>query len=143
MSPNVVLLLLRITGALILLIFLGLIAWFIVQDIRVTTSMMKELRSSRGSLTVVESAVPAAIGGIFPLLPVTSIGRSPGNTLVVDDDFASGEHLLINLRDGRWWLEDLGSRNGTELNNISIDSATVLTAGDVITVGRTKIRVDF
>lgn len=143
MSPNVVLLLLRITGALILLIFLGLIAWFIVQDIRVTTSMMKELRSSRGSLTVVESAVPAAIGGIFPLLPVTSIGRSPGNTLVVDDDFASGEHLLINLRDGRWWLEDLGSRNGTELNNIAIDSATVLTAGDVITVGRTKIRVDF
>jgi len=143
MSPNVVLLLLRITGALILLIFLGLIAWFIVQDIRVTTSMIKELRSSRGSLTVVESAVPAAIGGIFPLLPVTSIGRSPGNTLVVDDDFASGEHLLINLRDGRWWLEDLGSRNGTELNNIAIDSATVLTAGDVITVGRTKIRVDF
>ena len=43
------------------------------------------------------------------------IGRSPGSTLVLDDDYASGRHARIFPQDGEWFVEDLGSTNGTYL----------------------------
>ena len=50
-------------------------------------------------------------------LLVTSLGRKPSNAIVLDDDFISGEHSLVSWRDGRAWLEDVASTNGTFLND--------------------------
>ena len=77
----------------------------------------------------------------FPLLPVTGIGRNPSNTIVIEDDYASGEHVLIALRGQQWWLEDLGSRNGTLLNGQPLVQAAVISAGDVVTIGHTSLKV--
>jgi hypothetical protein len=43
----------------------------------------------------------------------TRIGRDPDNHVVLDDERISLHHALITVRDGVYWLEDLGSTNGT------------------------------
>lgn len=77
----------------------------------------------------------------YPLLPLTSIGRAPTNTIPVDDDFASGEHALLALRNGQWWLEDRQSRNGTTINGLPISDPIVVTDGDIIGVGNRQFRI--
>ena len=47
----------------------------------------------------------------------TTIGRDPNNDVVLDDDTISSEHAAIEVRDGRYWLEDLRSTNGTRLGS--------------------------
>lgn len=77
----------------------------------------------------------------FPLLPLTSIGRAPTNSIPVDDDFASGEHALLALRNGQWWLEDRQSRNGTTINGLPIRDPIIITDGDVVGVGSQRFRI--
>lgn len=55
-------------------------------------------------------------GAAFPLRSgLTRIGRDPHNDLVIDDDTISSEHAVIEVRQGRYWLEDRRSTNGTHL----------------------------
>jgi pSer/pThr/pTyr-binding forkhead associated (FHA) protein len=70
------------------------------------------------------------------------IGRSASNAIVVEDDYVSSEHALLSLRGSQWWLEDLNSRNGTQLNEINLDSPTVVTIGDVMTIGNTRFKLE-
>ena len=83
-----------------------------------------------------------ALDTLFPLSSVTSLGRSGGNTIVIDDSYASSEHALITLRGEQWWLEDLGSRNGTSLNDLPVNEAIVLSQGDIITIGDTQLKFE-
>ncbi len=75
----------------------------------------------------------------FPLdrLAVCRIGRGSENSIVVDDGLSSREHAMIR-RDasGNCILTDLGSRNGTRVNNRPISNPTKLADGDVVLVGR-------
>jgi adenylate cyclase len=75
----------------------------------------------------------------FPLdrLAVCRIGRGSENSIVVDDGLSSREHAMIR-RDasGHCILTDLGSRNGTRVNNRPISTPTKLVDGDSLLVGR-------
>ena len=75
----------------------------------------------------------------FSLQPITTIGRAAGNLIVLPDDFASAEHARITFKNGRWWLEDRGSRNGTCLNDEALDQRTILADGDVISIGEHRL----
>lgn len=46
----------------------------------------------------------------------TLVGRSAACALRIDDPSVSGEHATLWFRDGRWWVRDLGSRNGTRVD---------------------------
>ena len=72
--------------------------------------------------------------------PVTTIGRSSGNTLVLDDEQASREHARIVSGAGGHTLYDLGSANGTFVNGQQV-TQQVLRAGDRITLGSTTLTV--
>jgi adenylate cyclase len=72
------------------------------------------------------------------LLPHTTIGRHPNNTLQVLDRIVSKEHCHLDLIDGRYVCKDLGSLNGTYVNGERI-TERVLSNGDEITLGSTKI----
>jgi pSer/pThr/pTyr-binding forkhead associated (FHA) protein len=65
----------------------------------------------------------------------TVIGRNPECALVLDDDFASGRHARVFQRDGAWFVEDLGSTNGTYLNEELLDGPRPLHPGDRIRIG--------
>jgi predicted component of type VI protein secretion system len=80
-------------------------------------------------------------GDTYPLLQLTTFGRAPTNTILLEDTFASGEHAQIALRNGQWWLEDRNSRNGTLLNGEKITMPIIVTSGDVIGIGNISFRL--
>jgi pSer/pThr/pTyr-binding forkhead associated (FHA) protein len=55
-----------------------------------------------------------------------AIGRNGNNDLVLDSSAVSREHAALTLRDGRWYLEDRGSFNGTYLNGTRLVPGTPL-----------------
>jgi pSer/pThr/pTyr-binding forkhead associated (FHA) protein len=139
----IVLLLLRLLSAALLLAFLGLFAWLIYQDVRLTRAVLARQQQQTGNLRVVASATgDPALDTLFPLRPVTSIGRARSSTILLDDNYVSNEHVLIMQRNGQWWLEDLGSRNGTLLNGAALAETAVVSAGDIITIGGTELKVE-
>jgi len=60
--------------------------------------------------------VRADPGHIFPLQPVNTLGAEADNTLVLGDQFVSGQHARLTWDGVGWWVEDLGSRNGTRID---------------------------
>ncbi len=84
-------------------------------------------------LVVIEGA--GTPGGVFRLEGETTIGRAPTCTIGVEDSYASAVHSRIFERDGGWFLEDLGSTNGTYLNRRKVSGPTQLSVGDRIAIG--------
>ncbi|HET8549906.1 MAG TPA: sigma 54-interacting transcriptional regulator [Bryobacteraceae bacterium] len=74
-------------------------------------------------------------GSVFPLQNELSIGRSPENTVVVEDAALSRRHFTITERDGRFELRDAASRNGTRVNGVPV-AAKFLEPQDEIRAGR-------
>lgn len=71
--------------------------------------------------------------------PYLTIGRHPGADIRFDpeqDLRVSSRHAAIIARDGIWLLRDLGSTNGTWVNNLPLSGQHVLAPGDVIELGR-------
>jgi len=62
-------------------------------------------------------------------------------SLVVSDEHASSHHALFQLAHGYWFVQDLGSTNGTWLNNRRMYAAQRLKKGDKIKIGRTIVVV--
>ena len=65
------------------------------------------------------------------------IGRDPDNEVVIDDEGVSRRHARIEKRNGRLLLMDVGSKNGTLINDAEVSSIVELKTGDRIKVGST------
>jgi len=76
------------------------------------------------------------------LRPVNSLGRHPNNTIQLLDKIVSKEHCILELRDGRFLLRDLGSLNGTYINGERVRGEAWLKHGDEISLGSTRARYD-
>jgi adenylate cyclase len=76
------------------------------------------------------------------LRPVNSLGRHPNNSIQLLDKIVSKEHCIIELRGDHWVLRDLGSLNGTFVNNERVRGEAPLKHGDEISLGATKGRFD-
>lgn len=63
------------------------------------------------------------------------IGRNKTCDIVLKEKFISARHLRIWFEDGEWYLEDLGSRNGTKINGQRIAGSVILDPQDEISVG--------
>jgi hypothetical protein len=143
MSPIYVLFALRALLAVLLYGFLGLLLWSLWHDVRMAAKASQARSHRLGQLVVLESTLPAvAPGARFPLLPVTSLGRAATNTAPIPDEAVSLEHALLHLREGQWWLEDLDSRNGTRLNDVPVTQPAPVVPGDVIVIGRIKLKIE-
>jgi hypothetical protein len=143
-SAEVILFVLRLLSGLLLLAIL--IALFVViwRDYRTSIKDAELDRRVYGRLAVLRNidGVDVVTGESYPLLPLTSLGRSPTNTIRINDSFASSEHALVALRNGQWWLEDRQSRNGTLLNDMRVNQPVVITDGDIIGIGNIKFRLE-
>jgi pSer/pThr/pTyr-binding forkhead associated (FHA) protein len=72
------------------------------------------------------------------------LGRSIDSDLrLFTDTAASREHCVITFHHGRLEIEDLGSRNGTAVNDQLISAPTQLFHNDVVSVGETALTILF
>lgn len=69
------------------------------------------------------------------------IGRANDSTLVLTDDYASTRHARISETNGVWYLEDLGSTNGTYVGQSKVDGPVPLEAGVAIRIGKTAMEL--
>jgi pSer/pThr/pTyr-binding forkhead associated (FHA) protein len=70
---------------------------------------------------------------------MVSVGRAPDNDVVVGDPATSGHHGRIEVRNGYFWISDLGSTNGTLVNGEPVIERQ-LSDGDLIAVGQNTMR---
>ena len=72
------------------------------------------------------------------------IGRAPQCDITLNDEALSATHARISHHHGQWWLEDLGSTNGTFLNQERIKVSTVIITSDQFKCGNTifSLRID-
>ncbi len=82
-----------------------------------------------------------APGQRVPLRNPLTIGRSAANNLTLDDDWISGRHLRLRQRNGTWIVEDVGSTNGSRVNGQPLTGATRVRPGDVLDLGRVKLKL--
>ena len=144
MEITTILFIIRILSALLLLTFLGGMGWLIYRDMQTTVQTVAERERQFGFLRVIETGEDGLfLNTQFPLLPITTIGRAVSNTIILTDDYASSKHAMLHLRGQQWWLEDLGSRNGTLLNDHLLETPTVISSGDVIAIGNAHLKIEF
>ncbi|HEY8533793.1 MAG TPA: FHA domain-containing protein [Micromonospora sp.] len=72
--------------------------------------------------------------------PIT-IGRAEDSTLVISDDYASARHARLVPRDGQWFIEDMGSTNGTYLDRVRVTEPTPVPLAVPIRIGRTSLEL--
>jgi len=70
------------------------------------------------------------------------IGRARECALRLEDDTVSARHARLSYHHGQWWVEDLGSKNGSTLNGETLTLAAVLTTGDEIGCGKIAFTVE-
>jgi pSer/pThr/pTyr-binding forkhead associated (FHA) protein len=74
-----------------------------------------------------------------PLQGNLQVGRADACQIKLSDTYVSSFHARIFSRDGEWYVEDLGSTNGTYMNQRRVTSPVEVRAGDRIRVGKTTL----
>ena len=144
MSIDLTLFLLRLISGALIIAVLALLFVVMWRDYRTAVAQVESSRRTYGRLVELREIDDSfvATGKTYPLLPLTSMGRSPTNSIPIPNDYASGEHALVALRNGQWWLEDRQSRNGTAINGMPITQPVIITDGDIIGIGSVLFRME-
>jgi FHA domain-containing protein len=78
----------------------------------------------------------------FDLIGGLSIGRSKEADVRIDDRYASSIHARVFSREGRFYVEDMSSTNGTLLNGATLHGEAELIDGDTVQIGDTTFRLE-
>jgi hypothetical protein len=127
------------------LLFLGLLYLFLF---RIARALVGDLRAAArepgaelGRLVVVASpAGEPEEGTSLALDAIATLGRDVNNAVVVEDQFVSAEHAILTFRGRAWYLEDLGSTNGTFVNGVR-EHRKLLVLGDELRMGKLLLRI--
>jgi len=77
----------------------------------------------------------------LPVGSIVTLGRSRDCDCVLTDPTVSRRHACVRCRDGGWWLRDLGSCNGTYVNDCRVLDEVEVRAGDRVSLGATTYRL--
>ena len=135
----------------ILYLFLARVVWIVARELRGTPapapavpappSPARPRKGKAWRLVLVEPAAEA--GATFPVDGEVTLGRGGGcNVPLAFDTFVSQVHARAFDRDGALWVEDLGSRNGTFVDEQPVHEPTYVARGSRIRVGETVLEVD-
>jgi pSer/pThr/pTyr-binding forkhead associated (FHA) protein len=135
MDPAFIFFALRLLIALLLYGFLLLLFIYLRRDTTPTTQSADRLPIAHLVTLSGDSLEP-----VYSLEDANLIGRASDNTLVLLESTVSAYHARLSCQRGRWWIEDLGSRNGTLLNEIAVTEPLIVSFGDEIQLGSIRFR---
>ncbi len=138
------LLLLRLGLLAVLLVFVFVVAMSMSRGLREGVRTQAPVRGRRAALSVVApSESGLAAGTSFELAGVITLGRDAGNSIVLADASVSGRHAVLRQSGAQWTLRDLGSTNGTFVENRQLNSeAFPLRGGERIAFGAVVFRFE-
>lgn len=129
----------RLAFLALLWLALVLMARALLRDVRAAT---RDPAAALGRLVVVASAGQPPAGAVFALDAVTTLGRDLGSSVVLDDPYASAQHAVLTFRGSAWYVEDLGSTNGTYVAGTLVSRIARLGYGDEIQIGEVRMRLE-
>ncbi|HLL07392.1 MAG TPA: FHA domain-containing protein [Nocardioidaceae bacterium] len=102
----------------------------------------KPARTGRGapSRLLVVDGVNAGTSVPLGDLPIL-LGRASDASIRIDDDYVSTRHARFVPSDGQWFLEDLGSTNGTYLGSQRVTVPTAVGVGTPVRLGKTVVEL--
>ncbi len=127
-------------GAMYLL--LAVVVWMEARELAHATtrriSPIAPVRSRRipSQLVLVDGRGPDTVD-LVP--PETTVGRDESCHVTIPDSSVSHRHARIYHSDGEWYVEDLGSTNGTFVNDRPLTRPIVLRPGDTVSIGRSTL----
>jgi pSer/pThr/pTyr-binding forkhead associated (FHA) protein len=98
-------------------------------------------RGRRAPTSVIVHAADGAKPSTVRLREPTEVGRAPSCAITIDDTYVSQQHARFFDRAGSWFVEDLGSTNGTYLNDQRVTQPAEVHAGDVVRLGKTVLEL--
>ena len=139
-------------GLVVLALRIGVLValfFFVVQALR---TMRAELQAGARSSAPIQAradvlevvdcdGVPGLTGRLYPLDFSNNIGRDAENTVSIPDARVSARHARLLWRGGAWWIEDLGSTNGTFLNGRPVATLARVSPADLLQVGPATLKV--
>ena len=127
---------------ILLLLAYGFVGW-------VAYSLFGELRKStshKGQQVVLPISLTIELDDQSILKqfqsPELIIGRDPASDFEIKDSTISLHHCKLAFHHKQWWAEDLGSTNGSYLNNTPIQSPMVVTNGDELRLGQVSLTIN-
>ena len=136
-----VVLVLRVGLAILLYIFLWRVLQTLWQELKQQGSLLSTQKPGIHLIAKMENGYETKYHFWQPEI---IIGRGSHCDISLLDEALSANHGRISFHHGQWWLEDLGSTNGTFLNKDQIAVPTVIITGDQFKCGNTTfaIRID-
>lgn len=152
--PPIVLQLLQGLFLLLLYVFVARAVRAVVRDLRTAPTAVRAATPRPAPKSVARDRARRPPGELVVRIPDSSaqvirlnggsevtLGRAPESTICIADPYASDHHAHV-FHDGQDWLvEDLGSTNGTFLNEVKVTSPTPIEAGDQLGIGKTVVEV--
>lgn len=80
-------------------------------------------------------------GAIIPITNEITMGRKDDNSIILNDQYVSGHHSKIYIRNEQCIVEDLNSTNGTFVNGDMINGRRYVEEGDKIRVGSVTFKI--
>jgi len=137
---GLVVLALRLILTLALYGFLGWALFMLWRDVQRQGLLLANRRVPPISLSVQQGRGSTIVRHFSQ--PEITVGRDPGCDIPVADETVSTRHIQLTYHHGQWWLNDLDSTNGTQLNKMPVTMPTVITSGDEIQCGKTRLVVN-
>lgn len=124
------------------LLFVALLYLFLFAIMKTGIGLVRGQRKRERTWNISVERGPKELRGVSTVVrgPVI-VGRSPGADIVIGAGYVSARHARFSLMGQNLFVEDLGSTNGTMVNNQMIAAPTALKNNDVVTVGDVSIRV--
>lgn len=158
--PEAILTVLKFCLLALLYLFVGWVARVVARELRVPAAAGPAPSPVRGATSTQAAQTPARKAGraggrgvrvldppelrgrTFVIGKEITIGRAGGcDITLADDSFVSHLHARLYVSSGETFIEDLGSTNGTYLNDEPVRDPAPVREGDLIRVGKTALEV--
>ena len=124
------------------LVLVALLYLFLIVVLRTAFVATRPTAPQRLALRVLEAGASSLQPGeVVDVSAGTTFGRGGRSDVVLADTAVSAEHARVDRVGRRWMVTDLGSTNGTRLNDAVIRGRAPVAEGDVLTVGTVRFEV--